>query len=78
MASLPCADRCPDVAGVIRRQCRTQFEERAVRVSFGLTPEYVPPLAPAPGQAFAVCRKCTHVYFGSRAAADAETCALGD
>lgn len=78
MAGLACADRCPYLAGAIARQSRSALEERANRVAIGLTPEYVPPLAAEPTRAFAVCSKCAHVYFGTHAVQDAESCALGD
>lgn len=78
MSALPCADRCPVVAGLIVRHSRTEIEERAARVGIGLTPVYAPLRPAKPAQTVAVCRRCTHVYFGARAAEDAENCALGD
>lgn len=43
----PCADRCSLVADMAVQIARaTGVSERVVRVSLGLTPEYVPPIPP--------------------------------
>ncbi len=40
----PCADRCTIVADLVVRLARAEGKpERAVRVSLGLSPEFVPP-----------------------------------